>query len=368
MNSILVIVPTTRMGGAEQYLRMIATFYANAGFKVRVLFLKRELHNGWVALECKENIELVYLNSRNSEILGWPFFFAEVIKRRRERYRYIFTSHVHINSVVGILRKFGLLNTYFAVGRESTSIFFRFKGIKLLVFRFLYIFGYSQIDLLICQTEKMKNQLISSLPDIEKRIRIEVIPNPIDLQFIEEKSKELIELSDKEPYIVAAGRLITLKGFDVLIEAFAELVKEIPSFKLLILGEGADRKKLTALITERNLAEKVFLVGQVDNVLPYFRKAEVCVVSSRIEGFPNVLLQMMTQNPRVVSTLCSGGISSIPLLFTCEPDSVKSLLTAIKSSLEQNVGNTRGVFDQFLIERSIGSFIDRMNNFLISKK
>ena len=80
-----------------------------------------------------------------------------------------------------------------------------------------------------------------------------------------------------------------------------------------------------------------------------------------MEGFPNVLLQMMSQCDNVVSTICAGGIDQIAGLITCEPNNVDALYQAIKLSLEtEDTAKNRPLFDQELESRSISSFIAKI--------
>jgi glycosyltransferase involved in cell wall biosynthesis len=89
----------------------------------------------------------------------------------------------------------------------------------------------------------------------------------------------------------------------------------------------------------------------------------MCVVSSRIEGFPNVLLQEMSQNEKVVSTLCAGDIDRIPGLFTCKPNDEDDLLRAMQECLEADTSGNRALFDEELQGRSIDKFIEQVQRF-----
>ena len=153
----------------------------------------------------------------------------------------------------------------------------------------------------------MKAQFIKNLPFISKKINIKTIPNPINLKKTLQPNTDFIF---NEDYIVAAGRLIEEKGFDILIDAFNLLQNDYSNLKLVILGEGPLRSHLEAKINDLNLVSKILLPGRVSNIFDYFKLARVCVVSSRIEGFPNVLLEMMSQNTNVISTRCAGDIDN----------------------------------------------------------
>jgi len=117
---------------------------------------------------------------------------------------------------------------------------------------------------------------------------------------------------------------------------------------------------LSDLIIKLKLESSVFLPGFVQNVYPFFKYAKVCVVSSRIEGFPNVLLQMMSQNNNVVATKCAGGIAEINGLFLAETNSIESLELAINSCLAADNSVNEKAFKQNLEERSIDNCIKRI--------
>lgn len=112
------------------------------------------------------------------------------------------------------------------------------------------------------------------------------------------------------PMIVAAGTLAKRKGFDVLIRAVAQVVKEQP-VKLAILGEGYQREVLEKMIRDHGLEHKAKLLGLVENPLKYFSKSNVFVLSSYAEGLPNVLVEAMAAGCTVVSTDCPTGPAEV---------------------------------------------------------
>lgn len=354
---ILIAVPNDALGGAEQYLKMVAKYFLNKGRDVLIVFLKQKKHGGWSDIENYPG-SLLFYGNHDSEFRGIVGFLGKILKFKRYYFECVFTSHVHLTGLIGICRRLGQINAKYFIGRESTSIFIRFRGFKLLLFKFLYEFGYPALDLLICQTETMKHQLVNELPELSNKILIAVIPNPIDFDTIIRQSSHKIDNLRFGKYIVAAGRLIALKGFDVLIKALARINDK--SLNLVILGEGIERSNLEFMIEEYQLKKRVFLLGHVPNVYPYFKDAVACVVSSRVEGFPNVLLQMMSQNDKVVSTTCAGGIESISGIFTCSPNNVDELYNALRECIAQDTSKNRELFDDFLKKRSMESFIGKI--------
>lgn len=108
------------------------------------------------------------------------------------------------------------------------------------------------------------------------------------------------------PTLVAAGRLEHCKGFDTLINAMSELNKT-RQVRLLILGDGPDRVELERLVERHGLQQSIRMPGYVQNPLKYFRNADVFVLSSRLEGLPNVLIEAMLCGCTSVATDCPTG-------------------------------------------------------------
>ncbi len=112
------------------------------------------------------------------------------------------------------------------------------------------------------------------------------------------------------PVILAAGRLHPEKGYDTLIKAFAAVRSEQRS-RLIILGEGAERERLEALVSAMDLVEDVDLPGFVANPFAYMARAAVFVLASVREGLPGVLIQAMATGCPVVATDCRSGPAEV---------------------------------------------------------
>jgi glycosyltransferase involved in cell wall biosynthesis len=343
---ITFILLNTKLGGAEQLMMRLADYYLKQNSSVTVIFVSKDLKSPWDQYIKNGNVKLYF--SGNSILK-----FITILRSLSSDVT--FSTHVYLTGILGFLRGLGILKTQFLIGRESTSIFDRFKGLKLLSYRFSYFIGYRKLDLLICQSSLMKKQFKMNLPNISKNLNIRVIPNAFDApdRFIQEREFDF-------PFIVSAGRLIPEKGFDILIEAFHRINKEYPSLKLLILGDGILRKQLEGQVSRLGMEDSIHLLGFVDNVYPFFKEASLCVVSSRIEGFPNVLLQMMSQNTKVVSTLCAGDINEIRGVYKAATYNVESLKTAILEALSKENRGNRKFFDEELKSRSIDKFVQQI--------
>ena len=358
MKRIMICSLNDAMGGAEQVLKMIAMYYSGQGYCIDVFFLTKSRGNLWQNIP--DNINLYYTGAVK-ESKGF-FQLYKNIKKRECEYEYCYTSHIYMNSFIGILRGLKLIRIKHFIGRDSRSYFLVERGLKRIISNFLINIGYRNLDLLISQTKEMESQFVRNKKKLSEKIKIKTIPNPVNINTFEQIGQSNRIIESEEKIIISAGRLIKIKGFDILIEAFHKL--NFNNYKLIILGDGEERKNLERLIQSLNLQGRIELIGFVDNVYPYFKQAKMCIVSSIREGFPNVLLQMMSQNTKVVSTLCAGGIEDIQGVFTCRPNNAAALSIQMETCLNTDTNGNRALFDKELSNRSIDTFIEKIDFYL----
>jgi glycosyltransferase involved in cell wall biosynthesis len=131
-------------------------------------------------------------------------------------------------------------------------------------------------------------------------VRLERIPNATPQLTADRPSLDV-------PVVVAAGRLTTQKGFDLLIPAFAAVAERHPEWTLRICGDGPQRGRLGSLIVEHGLSNNVLLMGPVDRLDEQMAQASLYVLSSRFEGLPMVMIEAMSLGLPVVSFDCPTG-------------------------------------------------------------
>lgn len=133
--------------------------------------------------------------------------------------------------------------------------------------------------------------------------------------------------------MIAVGRLGPEKGFDLLLEAFAQVAAKIPAWELEIWGEGPERNSLEAIRNRLGLTGRVRFPGTTTDIHARYAQADLFVLSSRFEGFPNALCEAMSHAMPVVATSCSGGVRDIirPNLdgFLVPPEDVPALARAL---------------------------------------
>lgn len=111
--------------------------------------------------------------------------------------------------------------------------------------------------------------------------------------------------------IVSTGRLVDDKGFDVLIEAFAKAVPELPGWKLNIYGSGPAKKSLESLIQVLGMENRVFLKGQTKDIQSALSDSSFFALSSKAEGLPMSLIEAQSCGLPCISTDCAPGIREI---------------------------------------------------------
>ncbi|MEO0604083.1 MAG: glycosyltransferase [Myxococcota bacterium] len=140
--------------------------------------------------------------------------------------------------------------------------------------------------------------------------RIDVIENPVDVDAVRRASLDGPPPERPRPHLVAVGRLEPVKGFDVLLDAFAR-VRETRGGHLTIFGEGSAREALTGQIEHLGLADAVTLAGFDPNPWPTVARADALVVSSHDEGFGLTLVEAMALGTPVVTTCGDGAPGDI---------------------------------------------------------
>jgi glycosyltransferase involved in cell wall biosynthesis len=167
--------------------------------------------------------------------------------------------------------------------------------------------GYRCADAVVTTSKGVADDLVAAFDVV--RDRIHVVHNPVDLDAISRAAAEPLvpehEALWTTPAVVAAGRLADAKNYPLLIDAFALLRRTVPA-RLFILGEGEREAALREHIARAGLADAVVLCGFQKNPWKYVARASVFALSSRYEGFGNVLVEAMACGVPVVGTASPG--------------------------------------------------------------
>jgi glycosyltransferase involved in cell wall biosynthesis len=137
---------------------------------------------------------------------------------------------------------------------------------------------------------------------------VPIIPNAVSYPIASHAPRISPEMSsDNSLNLIAVGRLEPQKGFDRLLLAFAVLATRFPEWHLTILGEGTCRDSLERMRMDLGLEQRISLPGTVGNLDEWYDAADLYVMSSLFEGFPNTLGEAMAYGLPVVSVDCDTG-------------------------------------------------------------
>lgn len=170
---------------------------------------------------------------------------------------------------------------------------------------------YRRADRVIAVSAGVGEDLIRSIGI--KRSQLLVIHNPIVEPELLKRAEESVAhpwFLDDVPIILAVGRLVLQKDYPTLLDAFCRVRLRGPT-RLVILGDGELRDQLEDLARSRGVQDDVAFLGFVPNPPAYMKRCTVFVLSSRFEGFGNVLVEAMACGAPVVSTDCPSGPNEI---------------------------------------------------------
>lgn len=180
--------------------------------------------------------------------------------------------------------------------------------VKHRVARALLVNALRSADAIVCQSEGMKADIGRALGAPARRTPPRyAISNPIDVANAQRAARAKSLAPWGAPALVAAGRLMPQKGFDILLPAIAAVLPEFPGLHLRILGDGPDAAALRAQAAALGVAHAVTFAGFSSEVLPTVAAADAFVLASRYEGFPNAALEALAVGTPVVLTDCPGA-------------------------------------------------------------
>jgi len=157
-------------------------------------------------------------------------------------------------------------------------------------------------DHVVVLTDRDRKQWQAALRTAQ---RVETIGNPLPFDPVPEAANL------RAPIVLAVGRLVPAKGFDVLLRAWQKVAAVAPDWSLRIIGEGECRASLETLRDRLGLHASVSLPGATQAMEAAYRDACIFCLSSRHEGFGMVLIEAMASGVPVVSTACETGPKEI---------------------------------------------------------
>lgn len=294
--SVMFILPDLETGGAERIVTTIANHLSRDKFEPKILLLRKQ--GGYLDL-LKKDVEIIDIDTERIRHSLAPIL-KEIYRRKPD---IVFSGFGEVNAYLSMFIKLFPKVKFIARETNVVSQHVTKKEIK-----FFYNF-YNNYQQIIAQSDDMMNDLITNFR-IDRR-KIVKINNPVDFEFIDEKiSFSTKPESFKYNYknVVAIGNLSARKGFDNLLKVFSRLKNE--KIILHILGDGKDREILHQMKDFLGLKNVIFH-GRQENPYEFLKYADLFILSSRYEGFPNVLLEAGACGTYSLANNCPGGINEI---------------------------------------------------------
>ncbi len=303
---LLLTINSLRSGGAERVVSQLLA-HLQDDFDIHLA-----LYNHTIEYDIPEGIKILDLNQHENDgqvsmLLKLPWLSYKVYrycKKNDISHSVAFLNRpCYINALMRSLWAYkgrvvmcerthqtAMLNTKSALTRAIT--------------KFLITASYNRAHQVLANATAMKKDLQENL---HVKTPVEVIYNPIDLNSLQKKMAEQVDIgfSGNTFYFIAVGNFRKEKNFPVLLDAFARL--NDLDCKLLLVGNGIMEQLLRQRVNELAIAERVVFLGRDNNPFKYISKSGAFVLCSDVEGFPNVLLEALACGKPVISTDCKSG-------------------------------------------------------------
>lgn len=319
MSRIALLVPDLEVGGAQHIMLMLAREFIEQGHDVDILVIsaKGTLHD-----RIPEGALLTEF-CRPSRRLGEAGLAVCAIWRlsawlRRYRPQAILSTVTGTNLVAVVARKLAGIPARLVI-REASAL----RNVKSYLRIWLMRRLYPQADAIVTLTSVMQGELRKYIGVSEDKVFC--IPNFVDGNFIKKMAKMPVDhpkfqRTPGDKIIVSVGRLVSVKDYQTLIQAMAQVVK-VYRARLFIIGDGPERRRLTSLTNKLSLEDNVVFIGFDHNPWRWLARADLFVLPSLWEGHPNSLLEALALNRPSIVTDYDGSVHEMARIhnFTVVP-------------------------------------------------
>lgn len=300
---VYVLIPNLNIGGAERVIATLLRHIDRSKFHCSLVVVGNS--SGALSPMLPKDLPIIALNK--TRVLFSVVALINLLWRSRPDL--VFSNLSHLNLVLAVSRVLMPRSIKF-MARESSVVSLNIQQYRAkLVWRFLYKSFYRRLDMVVCQTITMQDDIIKqfSVPAGQTTI----IRNPVDHKNISFLAKQGMEKLSVQPNksrfrFVFVGGLRREKRVDRLLRAIALVPPDRASVD--IVGDGPERPMLVQLCKDLRLAAQVRFIGFQANPYSWIKAADALLLTSDYDAAPNVVLEALALGTPVISTPANGGV------------------------------------------------------------
>ena len=333
----------------------LAKSLGKLGHKVDLIYGCKKYYK----IEKTKNIKIQFLNKFRVVGMFFPLLKYLIFKKPDV----IFSAEDHLNAIVTLACIFTFSKSKISVSsrvtpidtyRNSDKIFSKGWFLKI-----LFPLVNWKADVMTCVSKDMINQYKKIFKNTKQVPVYNIVKTDEALTKMKNKITHKWYKTKNNKVIIAAGKLAKWKGFDDLIKAAKILVQKKINIKVVIIGDGPEKNSLLKLVRQYKLENKVIILKPVINTLKYFYNSDIFVLSSRVEGMPNVMIEAMMCGCTVVATNCPTGPREIlnkdKYGFLAKVNNPNDLASNIYKAINKKISNKQNekILNEFTEEEVI---------------
>lgn len=292
--NVLFVISNFLNGGTEKNLVRLINNLSDKHYSISVLCLQNLGHNADLL---KPGVNIIDINSPS--VYFSIFRIAKVIKKIKPDI--VFSWIGYINAYMSFFIPLFNKKIKWYCRESNLPTFVNEQQRFPWLFKYFYR-TYNRYDIIICQSHRMKEDLQDNFSVLPEKMMI--INNPIDFKEIENNKTFVLKRKESKLHLLYVGGLRVEKRVDLLIEVLALLPEK---YILTIVGSGNQYDKVLSAITFHKLQNRVEIISDCHNPVPYYQASDCLLLTSAFEGFPNVVIEAFACGCPAIGFNSEGG-------------------------------------------------------------
>ena len=293
---ICLLTDSLSSGGAEKIVANLSVSLSNKGYKITIVSMRNNIDYDYKGKLYNFGLEKE-MHSKLKAFFKFKSFFT------KNDFDVIIDHRVRSNFIKEFMFSrfiFSKFKIIYCVHSSELSYYFNF-----LKFPKLSVFFHVKNAQFVSVCSAIQSSLLEKLSIDSKKIY-----NYVFTETIHKKALE-IDFFYGSPYIIGVGRLTKKKQFDILISCYAKSDLPKKNIKLKIQGDGPEKENLSQLISKLKLTDYIDLIPFTENPYKIIQNARSLVLTSRVEGFPMVIIESLNLGVPVIAFNCKSGPNEI---------------------------------------------------------